>query len=104
MRAPGLVKLIKRADRSVLKSAAEKFRHALNRGEPRHPVSRLAEFARNFGLRVAGVQTARDERGDLGCAQIVALDVLDHLRVSIRLAALLQKCRDFPKPATRRTP
>src|SRR5260370_30115029 len=69
MGAPSLVELIERADRRALKFRPKKFWHALNRGEPRHPVPWLAEFSRNFGLGVAGVQTARDELGYFGCAQ-----------------------------------
>jgi hypothetical protein len=40
-------------------------------------------------LGVASIQTIRDERRDFGRPQIITLDILDHLRVSIRLATVV---------------
>src|SRR6266702_389885 len=102
MRTPGLVEFIKSTDRTALKSRPEEFRHALNGRVARHPVSWHAELARDIRLGIAGAQPICDERRDLRRAQIIALDILDHLRVSIRQTDVLDESRQFaPSPALR---
>src|ERR1700730_7903406 len=103
MRAPGLVEFIKSTDRTALKSRPEEFRHALNRRVARHPVSWLAEPARNIRLGIAGAQPVCDEQRDLRHAQSIALDILDHLRVSIRQTDVLDECGHFTQPRALRS-
>src|SRR6476660_5029899 len=103
MRAPGLVEFIKCTDRTALKFRPEEFRHALNRRVARHPVPWLAELARDIRLGIARAQPFCDERRDLRRAQIIALDIFDHLRVSVWQTAVLNECGHFTQPRAPRS-
>src|SRR4051794_36058460 len=94
MRAPGLVEFIKCTDRIARKFRPEEFRHALNRRIARHPVSWLAELARDVGLGIAGVQTVGDERSQAR---------VDHLRVSVWLVTFLNQSWYLTQPRALRS-
>jgi hypothetical protein len=59
---------------------------------PQRIARQMAELLYGTGMWVGGCCTPRVRDIDLGRAQIIALDILDHLRVSIRQAQFTNEC------------